>query len=336
MSKYGHDFHRDFNRRRGIAMTKRFISIFAALLAILAITGLALSERGEATPADKSPAKSDAATAPAGKSADKAAPAAEDPVVAKVDGQPIKRSEVLAFMKNIPPQMQQLPPETLFPVVLEQVINGKIVEEKASKTDVANDPEVAKRLAEAKEQIIRIVFMEHEINKNLTDTRLRKAYDKFAAEQGNIEEVKASHILVDKESEAKDIIKKLQAGAKFEDLAKEHSKDTANKSIGGDLGYFTKDAMVKEFSDAAFAMKKGDVSKTPVKTQFGWHVIKVEDRRVRPVPDFDTVKSALEAQERRQILNELLESWRKSATVETFDINGNPVKKKEEPAKTAP
>lgn len=310
-------------------MDKKSVRFSALLLAALAVAGLALSERSEANPAsDTKPA----AEAPsANKPAEKAQASAEDPVVAKVDGQDIRRSEVLESLKNIPPQMQQLPPETLFPMALEQAINGKIITEKAAKADVANDPEVAKRLAEAKEQIVRLVFVENEINKKLTDERVRKAYDKFAAEQGKIEEIKARHILVDKESDAKDLIKKLQNGSKFEDLAKEHSKDTANKSIGGDLGYFTKDAMVKEFADAAFAMKKGEVSKAPVKTQFGWHVIQIEDRRTRPVPDFETVKPALEAQERREILNELLESWRKSAKVETFDINGKPIQKQDAP-----
>ena len=103
------------------------------------------------------------------------------------------------------------------------------------------------------------------------------------------------------------------------------SKDTANKATGGDLGYFTKDSMVKEFADAAFSMKKGETSKEPVKTQFGYHVIQVEDRRNRPAPDFETVKPQVEAQERRAILTELLESWRKKADVETFDMNGKPV-----------
>ena len=261
-------------------------------------------------------------------------PSADDPVVAKVDGKNILRSEVLAFMKNMPPQMQQLPIETVFPVVLDQVINGKIVEEKAVKTEVASNPEVAKRMAEAKEQIIRVVYMEEEINKNLSETRVKKAYDKFVADQGKVEEVSARHILVDTEAAAKDIIKKLDGGAKFEDLAKEMSKDTANKASGGDLGYFTQKDMVKEFGDAAFAMKKGEITKTPVKTQFGFHVIQVEDRRTRPVPSLETVKTALETQERREILTELLESWRKKADVETFDMNGNPIKEKPETPET--
>ncbi len=272
----------------------------------------------ETKPADTAAAEASAAT--------EKQPSADDPIVAKVDGKNILRSEVIAFMKNMPPQMQQLPMENVFPIVLEQVINGKIVEEKADKTDVANDPEVAKRMNEAKDQIVRVVYMEKEIEKNLSAERVKKAYDKFVSEQGKVEEVKARHILVDSEDTAKDIIKKIEGGAKFEDLAKEQSKDTANKSSGGDLGYFTKQDMVKEFGDAAFAMKKGDVSKAPVKTQFGWHVIQVEDRRERPVPSFETVKPALESQERREILSELLQSWRKKADVETFDVNGNPVK----------
>ena len=277
--------------------------------------------------ADEKPAEPAAAEAPK-------TPSADDPVVAKVDGKNILRSEVLAFMKNMPPQMQQLPIETVFPVVLDQVINGKIVEEKAVKTEVASNPEVAKRMAEAKEQIIRVVYMEEEINKNLSETRVKKAYDKFVADQGKVEEVSARHILVDTEAAAKDIIKKLDGGAKFEDLAKEMSKDTANKASGGDLGYFTQKDMVKEFGDAAFAMKKGEITKTPVKTQFGFHVIQVEDRRTRPVPSLETVKTALETQERREILTELLESWRKKADVETFDMNGNPIKEKPETPET--
>lgn len=271
--------------------------------------------------ADKEDAKSDEAKAEAEK------PSKDNPVVAKVDGLDVLRSDVVDFISNLPPQMRQMPLETIFPMALEQVINGKIVEEKANKTDVAGDPEVSKRMEEAKAQIVRAVYMEKEIEKNLSDSRIKKAYDKFVEEQGKVEEVKASHILVDKEDLAKDLIKKIEDGAKFEDLAKEHSKDTANKSSGGDLGYFTQQDMVKEFADAAFAMKAGEVSKTPVKTQFGYHVIKVEDKRNRPVPSLDEVKPMLAAQERREILNELIESWREKAEVKTFDMNGNELPK---------
>jgi peptidyl-prolyl cis-trans isomerase C len=271
----------------------------------------------------KSDEKSEAEVAPA--------VAGDDPVVAKVEGTDLHRSEVLAFIQNLPPQMRQVPPEAIFPMALEQVINGKIVDLKVAATDVSTTPAYATRLEDAKKQIARAVYVEGEIEKALSEADVKKAYDKLVKDQGKVEEVKARHILVEKEDQAKDIIKKIEGGAKFEDLAKEFSKDTSNKASGGDLGYFTKDSMVKEFAEAAFKLGKGETSKEPVKTQFGYHVIQVEDRRDRPAPKFEEVKPQLEAQVRRDLLNSLVEGWRGKAKVETFDFNGKPVEKKEAP-----
>lgn len=314
-------------------MNKQMVAILCgAVIVILAVVGLMSMNKDKVAPVtttasaegtDAAKVEPSAAIADA-KAAEKV-PSADDPVVAKVDGSTILRSDVIEFIGALPPQMRQMPVESLFPMALEQVVNSRIVEEKADKTDVANDPEVAKRMVEAKEQITRAVFMEKEIEKNLSEARIKKAYDKLVAEQGKVEEIKARHILVEKEDQAKEIIKKLSEGAKFEDLAKEYSKDTANKASGGDLGYFTKDAMVPEFADAVFKMKKGEVSTTPIKTQFGFHVVQVEDRRNRPAPDYELVKPQIAANERREILNELIEAWRKKADVETFDMNGKPI-----------
>lgn len=315
-------------------MNKKMVAIICgAIIVALAVVGLVTMNKDKssapATTASAQDSNDAAKVEPAAAIADANAaekvPSADDPVVAKVNGKNILRSDVVEFLGALPPQMRQMPMENLFPMALEQVINSTIVEQKAEKTDVANDPEVAKRMIEAKQQIIRAVFMEHEIEKNLSDARIKKAYDKLVAEQAKVEEIKARHILVEKEDQAKDIIKKLSEGAKFEDLAKEYSKDTANKASGGDLGYFTKDAMVPEFADAVFKMKKGEVSKSPVKTQFGYHVVEVEDRRARPAPDFELVKPQIAANERREVLNEIIDAWRKKADVETFDINGKPI-----------
>lgn len=249
-----------------------------------------------------------------------------DVVVAKVDGEEIKRSEVIKFITALPPQMQQLPIQQLFPMALEQVINGKIVDVKAKTlSGLANDSEVEKRMEEAKIQIMRAVYVEKEIEKLVTDERLKAAYETAKTKQKPTEEVKARHILVDSEAKAKELIEKLNGGADFAALAKEFSKDTSNKDAGGDLGYFAKDTMVKSFADAAFAMNKGDVSKAPVKTQFGYHVIKVEDKRVAPFPPFEQVREALAVNERRQILDELVKQWNSTATIERFDINGKPL-----------
>jgi len=238
---------------------------------------------------------------------------------------------VIEFMKNFPPQMQQMPIESLYPIAVEQVVVGKLVDQRAAKMpELQNDAEVLKRTAIAKDQIIRAVYVENEVNKLLTEDKIKKAYDKFKAEQGKIEEVHARHILVEKEEDAKDIINKLAEGAKFEDLAKEYSKDPSNKDSGGDLGYFTKEAMVKEFADVAFALKKDEVSKTPVKTQFGFHVIQQLDKRMKPVPALEEMKPALAAEERRNILNEMVEGWRAKAKITILDINGKPIEKKTE------
>ena len=261
---------------------------------------------------------------------------ADDPVVAKVNGEPVYRSDVLSFIKTLPPQMQQVPPQAIFPMAVEQVIGGKIVDEKAKMEGTASDPEVASRMEEAKLQITRAVYAEKAIDKDFSEDTVKKAYDDMVAKMPKVDEVHARHILVDSEAQAKDIIKKLEASAKFEDLAKEFSKDQSNSASGGDLGYFAQGDMVKEFGDAAFALKPNEFTKSPVKTQFGFHVVQSLDKRVRPAPKFDDVKGQLEGQVKRDILNKLVAGWRSVATVEQFDFDGKPLPKPEEKKADAP
>lgn len=152
---------------------------------------------------------------------------------------------------------------------------------------------------------------------------------------GKVEEVKARHILVDTEDKAKEVITKLQAGAKFEDLVEEYSSGVT-KDTKGELGYFAKGEMVPEFADAAFALAKGQYTKQPVKTQFGYHVIESQDRRKREAPSFDEVKPQLESVVRQRQLVELLTTWQNAAQVEKFDINGKPETATATPATDAP
>lgn len=315
----------------------------AILVVVIAIAAAAIcfaifkTRSPSATAPQETAAMSPATVEPAAEAAKAAEPSADNPVVAKVEGEDVLRSEVIEFMKNFPPQMQQMPIETLFPIAVEQVVVGKLVDQRAAKQpELQNDAEVLKRTAAAKSQIVRAVYVENEVNKLMTDEQIQKAYDKFKAEQGKIEEVHARHILVEKEETAKEILKKISEGAKFEDLAKEYSKDSSNKDTGGDLGYFTKEAMVKEFADAAFGANKGEVVKTPVKTQFGYHVIEVLDKRMKPVPTLEEMKPALAAEERRNLLNQMVEGWRKKADITILDINGKPIEKKTEAPKEEP
>lgn len=315
-------------------------TLFGLVLAIIVAAGagygvFSLMSQEKSGDAEGKSEATTAATQAAEEMATSTEPAADaedntdNPVVAKVNGNEIRRSDVMGFMETLPPQMKQLPAETLFPMVLEQVINAKVIDEKVASAKLEDDADVAKRMKEAKTQIMRAVYAEQQIEENYKDSDTQKAYDKMVAEMPKMEEVKAGHILVDDEQTAKDIVKKLEDGAKFADLAKQYSKDKSNADNGGDLGYFSQSDMVKEFGDAAFSMKKGEYSKAPVKTQFGYHVIMVEDKRNRPAPAYDDVKDQLAAQGKREMLNKLIEEWRKESTVEQFGLDGKPLPKEE-------
>ncbi len=249
-----------------------------------------------------------------------------NPIVAKVDGADISRLDVYNFIQTMPPNVQQMPAIQVYPLAMEQVINTRIVQNKANQANLEETPEFKAELVKAKQQIGRNLFLQNQVNDKITDGRLEKSYKEFIKKLPEAEERRARHILLDTEEKAKAAIEKLNKGnEKFEDIAKSLSQGpTASK--GGDLGYFTKEEMVPEFSDAAFSMGKGDFSKTPVKSQFGWHVIKVEDVRQRTKPTFEQMKPTLEAEARREILDELLGKWRENAKIEKFDINGQPLK----------
>ena len=249
-----------------------------------------------------------------------------NPVVAKVDGKDITRVDVFRFIKMMPANVQQLPPQAVYPLALEQVINTRLVQNKAEDTDLENDPEVQEQLAMAKQQIVRSVYVQRELDKEISDASIKAKYDEEIGKVPAVEEVKAAHILVDSEAKAKDIIAKLEAGGDFGKLAAENSADPGNKDKGGDLGWFAKQDMVTEFADAAFKLGKGEISKAPVKTQFGYHVVKVEDKRERPKPTLDEVKPQILSELRREKLESMLANWRETAKIEKFDINGEPEK----------
>lgn len=248
-----------------------------------------------------------------------------DPVVAEIGGEKIMRSDVFNFIATLPEQVRQMPLQTLFPLALDQVLNNKIVTMKANEAKIAADPEVEKLMETAKEQIVRNVYVERELGKAVSQKDLLKAYEKVLEGFERVDEVRARHILVPDEEKARAIIKQLDEGAKFEDLVKD-SVDAPTAQNGGDLGYFSKDQMIPEFAEAAFALAPGKYSKEPVKTQFGFHVVKVEEKRKRPEPEFELLKPQLEAQVRREKLNGMLESWQKDAKIKKFDINGDAVK----------
>jgi peptidyl-prolyl cis-trans isomerase C len=247
-----------------------------------------------------------------------------NPVVAKVDGKDITRMDVLNFVQTLSPQVRQMPLEQLFPMAVDQLVNTQIIIEKTKGINLDSDPEVQKQLAAAKEQIERSVYIQKEVEKKVTDGKIKDAYDKYVKAFPDVQEVKARHILVKDEAKAKDLIKKLDAGEDFAKLATENSTDGTAKN-GGELGYFTDKEVVPAFASVAFATTPGTYTKTPVKTDFGYHIIKVEEKRKRPAATMEQAKPFLEAQVRREILETMIKDWRDDAKVETFDINGNKI-----------
>ncbi len=200
-------------------------------------------------------------------------------MIARVNGTPIYRSDLAALRSTLPPQAQQQQPQELYNRLLDQLIALQLVSQTAHKQKLNEEPRVKKMLALAEEQILQDAYLDGIMRTEITEAKLRAAYDEYAKAAPSREEVHARHILVPTEAEAKDIIEQLKKGADFAKLASEKTTDPSGKASGGDLGYFAETDMVPEFAKAAFALKKGEFTQTPVKTQFGWHVIKLEDRR---------------------------------------------------------
>ncbi len=239
---------------------------------------------------------------------------ADDPLVATVNGKEIHRSEVLEAARSLPPQYQsQL--QQIFPMLVERVVDFHLLSEAAGKAGFAKDEEVKRRLAKLREDVMREVYIQRQIDKQVDDAAVRKRYDEFLAGNPAKPEVHARHILVEDEAAAKELIVKLDGGADFAELAKESSTGPS-ASRGGDLGYFTADQMVPEFSEQAFELEDGQYTKAPVKTQFGWHVIKVEDRRESAPPAFEGMEQQLREELSREAVGTVLSDLREGAKVE--------------------
>jgi peptidyl-prolyl cis-trans isomerase C len=254
---------------------------------------------------------------------------ADDPIVARVDGVELHKSDVEAARESLPSEVKQMPLERIYPMLLNQLVGGMLLTEAAQKAKLADDPEVKKRLAALKESVMQQVYVDRVVDAATTDDKLHQRYEKEIKNQKPKEEVKARHILVPTEAEAKNIIAQLDKGADFSTLAKEKSTDPS-KETGGELGYFSRDdGMVPEFVDAAFKLKKGEYTKAPVHTQFGWHVIQVEDRREAAPPSFEDSKPQLKEEAAREAVGSKLRELRGKAKIETFALDGSPLPAKQ-------
>ncbi len=266
------------------------------------------------------PASAPAAATPPSPSAP--APQA-DPVVAKVNGKPILLSDVSEAAKTLPPQMQGMPAKVLFPMVLDQLVDREALVHEARKDGLDKDPAVQAQMAAASERALQTALIAKQVGPLVTEQAVRARYDQEIAGKPGEEEVHARHILVPSEAEAKDIIAQLKKGADFATLAKQKSKDPG-AAQGGDLGFFKKTDMVPEFADAAFALKPGQFSQVPVHTQFGWHVIKVDERKRDTPPTYEQAHDELRQKMIQEDVQKVLAEARKDSTIERFNLDGSP------------
>jgi len=266
---------------------------------------------------------------------------AEDsnPVLAKVNGSEIRQSDLTLAEEELGPSLAQMDPSTKKDNVLAFLIDMKIVAKAAEAKKIEDRDDFKARLAFARNRLLMDNLLAAEGKAATTDEAMKKVYDEAAKQIEGEQEVHARHILVETEDDAKAIEAELKKGADFAELAKKKSKDPG-ASDGGDLGFFTKDQMVPEFSAAAFSLEPGKIS-DPVKSQFGWHIIKVEEKRNRKAPDFDQVKSQIETYVTRKAQAEYVAKLRETAKVERMDqaaktpdkADAKPVDSKMAPAK---
>ena len=244
-------------------------------------------------------------------------PAAEDPVVARVNGADLLRSEVEETAKQLPPQYQQQL-DAIFPMLVQRAIDLRLLGGAAEAAEMKDDPEVQRRMADIRLDIMREVYLEQQVAERISDDMVQERYDAYVEANPPKPQVHARHILVEEEAKARELIVELDGGADFAELAKEHSKGPSGAQ-GGELSYFSKEQMVPAFAEAAFSLDKGSHSKDPVQTEFGWHVIEILDRRELPPPALDEVRDQLFDELSQEAVQQILDGLRNEAKIEILE-----------------
>jgi peptidyl-prolyl cis-trans isomerase C len=297
---------------------RRFLLTTVATTAIAvsaAVSLPALAQNGK-------PAQAPAAQAPATQAPAAQAPAAQSPApekpLALVNGVPITQKDLDMASEDLGDRLPAMPDAQRRTYLVNYLIDMKILAHAAEKAKIADTPDFARRMAYYRDKVMLDDYLASEVKKAATPEAARKLYEETIATMKPEEEVRARHILVESEDEAKKIAARVKGGEDFVKVATEVSKDPGSAKDGGDLGFFTKDRMVPEFAEVAFKLKPGEIS-DPVKTQFGWHVIKVEEKREKPVPTFEEVKDQVDSYLAQKTQQDIILALRKEAKVERFD-----------------
>jgi peptidyl-prolyl cis-trans isomerase C len=262
-----------------------------------------------------------------------------DSVAARVDGVEIRESDLAIVEEEIGANLPQMPPEARRDYLITFLTDTLLVARAAEQQGIADSAEFKRRLAFARNRLLSELLLQQEAKSALTEENLRKVYQEAVAQMSAEPEVRARHILFrvedekdeksskEAETKVKAVIARLKKGEDFAKLAAELTEDPSGKDNGGDLGYFTRDQMVPEFAEVAFKLDVGAISE-PVKTQFGWHVLKVEDKRTKPVPEFEKVRDQIERFVIRRAQSEFVAKLRAAAKIERVPSTETPAEPK--------
>jgi len=282
-------------------LAKSLLSRATLLTVCLAAAGLAIAQTGVPAPQNRP-----------------AAAPTEGKVVARVDGSAITEADLALAAEDPALSLPNMDDAQKRDVIVGYLVDLKIGAKAAEAAKIGEGPDFARKLAYFRDKLLLDEYLDREVKKAVTPEATRKLYDDTIKNLKPEQEVRARHILVEGEDEAKQALARVKGGEDFAKVAAEVSKDPGSKSDGGDLGFFTQDRMVQPFAEAAFKLEPGQVSE-PVKSQFGWHVIKVEEKRTQPIPPFDEMKEQVEAYLTRKAQQDMVLSLREKAKVERLD-----------------
>ena len=235
--------------------------------------------------------------------------------VATLDGEAIHLDEIIAVAETLPAEYQQQGIAALYPQLVDEVVNARLAAVAGRASGIDKDEDIAAAIKAAADRVIAESYITRRVNEQLTDEAIQTAYDAYVDDTASREQVTASHILVETEDEAKAVIAQLNDGADFAALAKEKSTGPSGPN-GGELGSFGRGEMVPAFETAAFSMPAGSYSETPVQTQFGWHVIKVDDKGIEDAPSLEDMRDQLVANLSRQSFSRIVEELRVGSSLE--------------------
>ena len=245
----------------------------------------------------------------------KATQAQNIPIVANVNNEDISLETMIHAMNELPPEIQSQPFMSYYEDLLERVIDIKLFAQEGKKMKLDEEPSVRAAIDFVIEKVLMQAFLSKYVQENIKEENIKASYNNFIADETSREEIKASHILMDTESEAIDVINMLNDGDDFAELAKNKSTGPSGPS-GGDLGWFKRGQMVPPFEKAAFSLNKNEITQRPVQTQFGWHVIKIFDKRIPEAPSYENMKSKLIQDLERKIVSKKIQDLRNDALIE--------------------